>query len=410
MKRPVIFLLPLFLCLAFASSSLAQGTMEKVKQKGVLTAGVRFDAPPFSFLARDANLVVGYDIDYVEAIAKRMGVRSQYGDAKLANLTAGDIDLLAANLTAGSTLGAAIDFSNPYLVTGQGFIAKKGKIKTLGDLIGKKVGAVMGSPSETCARNVCQGGQIIPFTDYEKAVDALLKGEIDAFTSDESILLDLIATTPKGEYEIPDLLISRQEYVFGIRQGDKEFLDFVNGAIADMEKTGEAAKIKTKWFSPPEDRTPAAYGAVVRKAATPPRFLAVILDGIFFPGAEVSVFGMEGNYLGKANVVSVTGEEFYLDVDRSIYASVLPGSLVTLNITNEMARTIAGYQSGLLKSVKAQAETEAARIQQQSDQETLEREQRERDLEMQRQQNKMLIERERRYYRNMLRYQRGWRF
>ena len=34
-----------------------------------------------------------------------------------------------------------------------------------------------------------------------------------------------------------------------MRKGDKQFVDFVNKTLLEMEKNGEAAKIFHKWFS-----------------------------------------------------------------------------------------------------------------------------------------------------------------
>jgi polar amino acid transport system substrate-binding protein len=35
-----------------------------------------------------------------------------------------------------------------------------------------------------------------------------------------------------------------------MRKGDKNFVDFVNKTILEMEKSGEAKKIFAKWFGP----------------------------------------------------------------------------------------------------------------------------------------------------------------
>lgn len=404
-RRLTTFLL---LLLVACAPALALDSLDAIKARGTLRAGVRYDAPPFSFLARDSKFVTGYDVDYLEAIGKRLGVKVEYHPARLAELTSGDLDILAANLTRSAALEAAIDFSSPFLATGQGFLARKGIIRNMTSLFGKKIGTVMGSPSETCARNVCAGGTIVPFPDYDQALVALRKGEIDAFTTDESILTDLSVALPRDEFEIPGLLISRQDYVFGFQKGNKTLADAVNAIIAEMEADGSGAKLKARWFSPSEERPPAAYAAILRKAATPPRFLAVVLDGIFFNGAEVALFTANGDALGRAVVAGVSGDELYIDADEAAYPLVRPGFLVTLNVSPEMARQIADHQRKLLDSVGKAAEADADKIRLEADKEAIERNKREQELQLIRDQNSLLLERERQYFRYLNQQQRNF--
>jgi len=68
------------------------------------------------------------------------------------------------------------------------------------------------------------------------------------------MLAGLLGKAPnKNAFEIPDLRISDEPYGLGVRKGDKALLDFVNATLLEMEKSGEAAKIFTKWFGPKTD-------------------------------------------------------------------------------------------------------------------------------------------------------------
>jgi polar amino acid transport system substrate-binding protein len=68
-------------------------------------------------------------------------------------------------------------------------------------------------------------------------------------TTDEAILAGILAKAPnKEQFEIPSVQISDEPYGLGMRKGDKNFVDFVNKTIIEMEKSGEAKKIFDKWF------------------------------------------------------------------------------------------------------------------------------------------------------------------
>jgi hypothetical protein len=137
---------------------------------------------------------------------------------------------------------------------------------------------------------------------------------------------------------------------------------------------------------------------MIRKAAATPRVLALSLDGTFYPNAEISIFTINGDPLGRGTIVSVTADQFYVDVEPSIYNLVMPGSLITLNIGNDMAKNIAIRQQPVLQSVKADSEKEAARIQAEQEKEGIEKEKRNQELDMERERNIMEINRERSRY------------
>ena len=51
--------------------------LDEVKARGTLIVGVSDTTPPFSFKRPSENVVIGYDIDLVRAVAKRLGVTVQ---------------------------------------------------------------------------------------------------------------------------------------------------------------------------------------------------------------------------------------------------------------------------------------------------------------------------------------------
>ncbi len=387
---------------ALAAGARAEDTLAEVKQRGVLVAGVLEDAPPFAFFDRQAGRIVGYDVDYLSALAKKLGVRLEVRAVtetnRIAALLERNVDLLAANLARSETRDRFLDFSEPYLVTGQKFLARRGTVTTLKDLEGKKIGAVVGTPSEGCARERCEGGAIVPFDDYIQGVEALRRGVIDAFSSDEAILVDLMASLPRGDYEIPELLLSRDEFRLGVRKENAGFLEFLNRSIAEMDKSGEAKGIRDAWFALPQELPPPAYGSVLRKATARPRFLGIVLNGTLYPETDVSIFALDGKLVGTGRITTVFGEEFYMDVTGPEYDFVRPGYLVAMNMTSEMALDILIRRQSLLKQVKGEAEKEEEQLANQAYQEALEKDRQAREMDRLREENRLQIQRERSLY------------
>ena len=240
-----------------AGASLAADTLADVKAKGVLVAGVKDSLPPFGYIDQKTRSIVGYDIDFLHAIAKKLGVKVELkpvtSATRMPQLQEGNIDIIAATMTKNPERAKVIDFSHTYFLTGQKFLTKTGTVKSLKDLEGKKIGTTKGSTSEKNAAAAVPTATILSFDDYPQAVLALTQGKVAAVTTDESILAGQLSKLPKGKYEIPDIRISDEPYGLGIRKGDENFLNFVNETILEMEKSGEAKQIFDRWFGPDTD-------------------------------------------------------------------------------------------------------------------------------------------------------------
>src|SRR5512135_609634 len=254
-----LFVAALAMVGALCGAALAADTLADVKKKGVLVAGVKDSLPPFGSVDPQTKEFVGYDIDFVKYIAKKLGVRVEFKPVTSANrmpmLMEGRVDILAATMTKNPERAKQVDFSYTYFLTGQKFLTKKGTVRKLADLNGKKIGTSKGSTSEQNAAKAVPSAIVLSLDDYPQGILALQQGKVVAVTTDESILAGQLGmlqrkTATKGKYEIPDLQISMEPYGIGMRKGDTNFVKFVNDTLLEMEKNGEAKKIFLRWFGP----------------------------------------------------------------------------------------------------------------------------------------------------------------
>jgi len=255
MKKLLNSLLTLALVTIWTSAQAAPptDTLAEVKKKGVLVAGVKDSLQPFGYIDEKTREIVGYDIDFIHAIANKLGVKVELkpvtSASRMPQLQEGNIDIIAATMTKNAERAKQIDFSHTYFFTGQKFITKKDSVKSLKDLEGKKIGTAKGSTSEQNVKRAIPSATVLSFDDYPQAFLALQQGKVAAVTTDEAILAGILAKAPnKGQFEIPNIQISDEPYGLGMRKGDKNFVAFVNNTILDMEKSGEAKKIFEKWF------------------------------------------------------------------------------------------------------------------------------------------------------------------
>lgn len=230
-------------------------TLAYIKAKGALVVGVKDSLPPFGYVDAQTRSIVGYDVDFARAIADKLKVRLELKPVTSANripqLASGNIDMIAATMTKNPERAQQIDFSYAYFVTGQKFIAPKGKVRSLKDLNAKRIATAKGSTSEQNVKKAVPSATVLSFDDYPQAFLALRQRRVTAITTDEAILAGILAKAPdKAKYEIPALRISDEPYGLGMRQGDKTLVDFVNKTLLELESSGEAKRIFEKWFGP----------------------------------------------------------------------------------------------------------------------------------------------------------------
>jgi len=393
MKKLFPVLASLLAVVTLASAALAADTLEEVKKKGVLTVGVRNASPPFSFLDKDKNQIVGIEVDLVEAIAKKLAVPLKLVPVSAAEraeaLHEGKVDLIAATYSKTPDRAKIVDFSLVYFKAKQRVLAKKGTVSTMKDLEGKKIAVVKGTTTEKNLRAMVPSATVLALSNFRYVIDVFSRGEVDLVSGDGPALFAYLQTLPKDQYEIPkEIALADEPYAMAVRLGDKKFLDFVNGVLTDLKKSGEADKIFDKWakfvgFKKPDapaaaapartgaapapaatapapaPTAPKAGGAVVRRTAAAGRFVVITLKGVFVDGADVTIYGMQGQVICRGKVANVYGDDVYVDAIGARSDEVAPGFGVGMGIPDEEAKQLVASRQEVLQNVKAESKKEA---------------------------------------------------
>lgn len=278
MKKPFIILLTLVFSLSLilagcgsdketsGDNTSAKTTLEKIKERGKLIAGVKYDVNLFGLKDPKTGEVKGYDIDLMKALAKHI-----FGDDKdiddilelvqvnsktrMELVASGDIDLAAATATITAEREETVDFSNIYFLAGQSLLVPKGsKIKSIEDINADTIViSVKGSTSEQNIREKAPDAKVVLYDDYAQAFTALKSGKGDVLTTDNSILMGMHKQDPN--YVLVGGLFTNEPYGMIFREDDDEFREYVNDFLDELKESGELAKIHEEWFgeAPPED-------------------------------------------------------------------------------------------------------------------------------------------------------------
>ena len=251
MKKTVIAAIALSL---FSGLALAD-RLDDIKKNGILRAAVFDSNPPFGFLDAKTKKINGLDVEYAEAIAKKIGVKLELVPTNPANriplLVSGKADIVAANFTITGERAKQIDFSQPYFATGARFIATKDKLKTAEQLEGLRVGVDKGTTQEILLRDKYPKTTVVAYDDTPLAFAALRNGNVQAISQDDAKLIALLAQAPdKNKYEVSPFALSREYEGVGVPKGEVRLVSLINETLVQLEKTGEAKKIYDHWFGP----------------------------------------------------------------------------------------------------------------------------------------------------------------
>lgn len=245
-----------FAALLLLASPASADRLEDVKARGKLIVGVSDTTPPFSFKKPGESKVIGYDLDLVHAVAKRLGVGvetvSLSSAQRIPMLNEDKIDFAATSMTRTAARLKNIDFSYIYFITPHAVIVKKSSgITSVRQLAGKKAASASTSTAGDNLKEAVPEVNLVYVRDYSIAFAALKDGSVDAFPTDETVLRAIVQQDGKqDDYLFLSDFQKSRTVGFALKKGEPRFKDAINRALLDAEASGEAAKIFETWFGP----------------------------------------------------------------------------------------------------------------------------------------------------------------
>lgn len=238
----------------------ADTSLADIKAKGKMVLGLDATFAPMGF-TDEAGKIVGFDIDLAQEVAKKLGVELELKpidwDAKSMELDGGKIDVIWNGFSVSEERKQQVLFTDPYLITEQVIVVKKGSpIKTKADLAGKKIALQDGSTSETALKqdkatyDSIGEKNIARFKENPEVIMELDSGRADAVIIDEVyVSYYLLKQKMSEKFEILDQSFGEEDYAIGARKEDKLFVEAINKALADCKAEGITSKISQKWFN-----------------------------------------------------------------------------------------------------------------------------------------------------------------
>ena len=252
------------LCTGLAATGASAQTLKKIADANKITVSYREASVPFSYLIGSSK-AVGFSVELTEAIIDDVRKKTKKPDLQIAYmpvtsqnriplLVNGTYDLECGSTTNNSTRAKDVTFSTNMFYTGTRLLVKKtSNIKNYADLAKKTVASTTGTTNAQVIRKYNTEKnldmQLILGKDHD---DSLLLVENDravAFAMDDILLFGLRANSKNPALlEVVGDSLQVEPYACMVRKDDPEFKKLVDGTINRMMKSGEFAKLYTKWF------------------------------------------------------------------------------------------------------------------------------------------------------------------
>src|SRR5262245_43226613 len=226
----------------------AGSTMDKLNKAQKIRIGTKYDQPGFGLTGLDGK-PAGFDVEIGKIIAAELGIAADkitwmetQSRIREEVLETDQVDIVVATYTINDARKQRIDFAGPYYVAGQDIMvaAKDNSIKSVTDLNGKRVCSVQGSTSVNNVRQKAPQAQVTEYDVYSKCADDLRNGRVDAVSTDNVILIGLIADS-NGAFKLVGNPFTQEPYGIGLKKGDQALRDFVNDVLEKIADNGDWA-------------------------------------------------------------------------------------------------------------------------------------------------------------------------
>jgi polar amino acid transport system substrate-binding protein len=232
-------------------------TAARIRQSGVWRVAMDPSFPPFESLDPATGQPVGLDVDLVNAIAGRWGVRAEIVgvgfDELVDAVAARRVDSAVSALPVFDWRTKEVSFSSPYVEAGVVLAVRPGSpIRAPDDLAGRRAAAEWGSQGDAQARELqkrLDGRlELILRESPNVALMAVERGEADAAIAD-AISLALFNRDGGNLVAVGAPLVS-DPYVVVVPAGARMLLGDVNKALEAMSADGTLAALRRRWLGP----------------------------------------------------------------------------------------------------------------------------------------------------------------
>lgn len=227
-------------------------------ESGSVTLGTKYDQPGLGMREPDGTMT-GLDVEVAKYVVNSIAKDKGWSEPKIewretpsaqreTLIQNGEVDMITATYSINKSRADTVNFGGPYLSTHQALLIqdKNSEIKGLGDLEGKILCSVSGSTPAQKVKEALPTVQLQEYDTYSSCVEALRQGNVDALTTDATILNGYSAQSP-GAFKVVQLEkdgkpFTTEYYGIGLKKDDAEATEAINKALEQLHSDGSFKK------------------------------------------------------------------------------------------------------------------------------------------------------------------------
>jgi polar amino acid transport system substrate-binding protein len=207
--------------------------------------------PPFESVNDQTKAIEGFDIDVMNAIAKKANLDIEYvnvaWDPLLAGLSQGTYQMGISCITITAERAESMMFSNPYYTAGQiVVVAKNNTTFTSKDNLAGMVAAQLGTTGAMEVEKLA-GCTLKPYDSIGLAFQDLLNGQVVAVICDSPVGAGYVSQNPEKLKTIGEMFTT-ESYGIAFSKGNEDLQKKVNTALAAVIKDGKIDEYAAKWL------------------------------------------------------------------------------------------------------------------------------------------------------------------
>jgi polar amino acid transport system substrate-binding protein len=239
----------------FPNTAEADAAVANIRNRGRLIVGLDIGSNLFSFRDPITGEITGFDVDIAGEVARDIfGTPSQVEYRILSSadrvtaLQNNQVDIVVKTMSITCERRKLVNFSTVYLTAYQRILAPRDSaITQASDLSGKRVCVARGTTSLKRIQQITPAPIIVSVVTWADCLVALQQRQVDAVSTDDSILAGLVAQDPYLHIVGPSL--NQEPYGIGVNLENTGLVRFVNGTLERIRRDGTWNTLYRKWLT-----------------------------------------------------------------------------------------------------------------------------------------------------------------
>jgi polar amino acid transport system substrate-binding protein len=238
-------------------AALAAKVPDAIKSKGTITIGTDATYAPSEFLDTDGKTIIGFDVDLFNAVAGKLGLKTDWQSAKFDDIIPGvssnKYDIGVSSFTINADRMKEVTMVS-YFSAGTQWAQKTGGTVDPDNACGKKIAVQTGTVQVddlTARTKKCTdaGKPAITVDQYQAQSDAtaaVVSGKDDAMLADSPVVAYAVKQT-NGQLAVLGDIYDSAPYGYVLPKAETDFGQAIADAVKELIADGTYKKILDQW-------------------------------------------------------------------------------------------------------------------------------------------------------------------